>query len=113
MTKRVGACMLAATVCPTSTLRCVTMPSIGAVMMRVIEVDLVLIERGLRLRDVAFADSTPPVRLQADCAESTAIFAASRSLCGTRLLAASSFDRVYFCWASSSVDLGVLDVGLA
>ena len=33
MTKSVGACMLAATVWPTSTLREMTMPSIGAVMM--------------------------------------------------------------------------------
>ena len=30
MMNNVGACMLAATVWPTSTLRCVTMPSIGA-----------------------------------------------------------------------------------
>ena len=33
MMNSVGACMLAATVWPTSTLRCVTMPSIGAVMI--------------------------------------------------------------------------------
>ena len=33
MMNKVGACMLAATVCPTSTLRWVTMPSTGEVMM--------------------------------------------------------------------------------
>jgi len=33
ITKRVGDCRLAATVCPTSTLRWMTMPSIGAVMI--------------------------------------------------------------------------------
>ena len=53
MMNSVGACMLAATVWPTSTLRWMTMPSIGAVMMRVIEVDLVLVERRLRLVDRA------------------------------------------------------------
>ncbi len=40
MTKSVGADMLAATVCPTSTLREMTMPSIGARMIGVPEVDL-------------------------------------------------------------------------
>jgi hypothetical protein len=32
ISKSVGACMLAATVCPTSTLRLITTPSIGAVI---------------------------------------------------------------------------------
>ena len=51
MMNSVGAYMLAATVWPTSTLRWMTMPSIGAVMTRVVEVDLRLVHRGFRLRD--------------------------------------------------------------
>ena len=51
-TNSVGACMLAATVWPTSTLREMTMPSIGAVDDRVLQVDLVLVQRRLRLRDL-------------------------------------------------------------
>ena len=48
----VGACMLAATVWPTSTLREMTRPSIGARDDRVLKVDVVLVERRPRLRDL-------------------------------------------------------------
>src|SRR3954468_10604095 len=37
-----------------------------------------------------------------DCAESTAILAASKSACGSRCFASSCLARSYFCWASSS-----------
>ncbi len=52
MTKSVGACMLAATVWPTLTLRAMTTPSIGARMIVWLKVHLRLVERGLRLHEL-------------------------------------------------------------
>ena len=74
---------------------------------RVIEVDLVLVDRRLRLADrgLRLRRRSPAPTAGCACAESTAIFAASRSLCGSSCLAASSFARVYFCCASVSMHL--------
>ena len=89
MMKSVGDCRLAATVWPTSTLRWMTMPSIGAVMMQWSRLTwLWLTEPAHRACDRLRA---PASDCSCACAESTAILAASRSLCGTRLRAASSF----------------------
>ena len=106
MMNSVGACMLAATVCPTSTLRCVTMPSIGAwitVWSRFTWFWLTDACDWLTAARVCKTVASCDARLA--CAESTAILAESRSLCGNRLLLASSFERANFCCASVSCTL--------
>ena len=80
---------------------------------RVIEIDLVLIEDACDWLTAALAWFTvASCEASAACAVSTAIFAASRSLCGSSFFAASSFARVYFCCASVSCDLRRLEVAL-
>ena len=50
MRNSTGACKLAATVCPTSTLRATTTPSIGASITVCVHIDLRQVDRRLRLR---------------------------------------------------------------
>ena len=95
--------MLAATVWPTSTLREMTRPSIGAV-----------ITVCSRFTWLWFTDASDWVIAACTwvtvaccdwreaCAMSTAVFEVSRSLCGRRLRAESCCAREYFCWVSTS-----------
>ncbi len=96
--KSVGACMLAATVWPTSTLREMTRPSIGASMTVCSQVDLVLVERRLRLRDLRL-----PTIGAAPRPTRTSTSAASRSLFGEQLPSPTA------PWRASSFVLRVVE----
>ena len=96
MMNSVGAFMLAATVWPTSTLREMTMPSIGASMTVC-----------WRLTSFWFSDALDCVRLASDdlieaSADRTATWADSSSCGATSLRAARLSDRFSFTFASSS-----------
>ena len=92
MMKSTGACMLAATVWPTSTLREMTMPSIGAVIDGVAQVDLGLAERGPRLRHLRLRRLRATRRPAAVATRADSSSLAGRSCCAAQRLGAALLD---------------------
>jgi hypothetical protein len=96
ITKSVGACMLAATVCPTSTLREITIPSMGALMIVWPRLTVFWFSDARAWTVCARAALTPASAARAFAS------AVSRSVVGISFCSDSSRARLSLRWASSA-----------